>query len=98
MGWTHNLSSRMVNELRVGFNRLNVDFGTNTLGTVPGANASRYRVSFRSRFMFRVRPDAFPCCMGTATNLPQSRIVNTWQAQDNWNFVVGKHTFKAGVN
>ena len=36
--------------------------------------------------------------MGTATNLPQSRIVNTWQAQDNWNFVMGKHTFKAGVN
>ena len=35
VGWTHNLSSRMVNELRVGFNRLNVDFGSNTLGTVP---------------------------------------------------------------
>ncbi len=24
--------------------------------------------------------------------------MNTWQAQDNWNFVMGKHTFKAGVN
>ena len=23
---------------------------------------------------------------------PQGRIVNTWQAQDNWNMVVGKHT------
>ena len=24
--------------------------------------------------------------------------MNTWQAQDNWNFVMGKHTLKAGVN
>ena len=36
--------------------------------------------------------------IGAATNLPQSRIVNTWQGQDNWNFVMGKHTLKAGVN
>ena len=35
VGWTHNLSSRMVNEARVGFNRLNVDFGGNSLGTFP---------------------------------------------------------------
>jgi len=35
---------------------------------------------------------------GAATNLPQQRIVNTWQAQDNWNWVLGKHQIKAGVN
>jgi hypothetical protein len=91
-GWTHNLSSRMVNELRVGFNRLNVDFGGNTLGTVPTADqvgTAVARITFRTPGFLSV---------GTATNLPQSRIVNTWQAQDNWNFVMGKHTFKAGVN
>jgi hypothetical protein len=92
VGWTHNLSSRMVNELRVGFNRLNVDFGGNTLGTVPTADqvgTAVPRITFRGSTFLGV---------GTATNLPQSRIVNTWQAQDNWNFVMGKHTFKAGVN
>jgi hypothetical protein len=91
-GWTHNLSSRMVNELRVGFNRLNVDFGGNTLGTVPTADqvgSAVARITFRTPGFLAV---------GTANNLPQSRIVNTWQAQDNWNFVMGKHTFKAGVN
>ena len=36
--------------------------------------------------------------IGAATNLPQSRVVNTWQLQDNWNWVLGKHTVKAGVN
>ncbi|HYX53384.1 MAG TPA: TonB-dependent receptor, partial [Candidatus Limnocylindrales bacterium] len=113
VGWTHNLSTRMVNELRVGFNRLNVDFGTNTIGTVPsGGNLDQglARISFRFPSGFDCNGSALgaPCtvplpnigymAIGTATNLPQFRIVNTWQAQDNWNFVMGKHTFKAGVN
>ncbi len=44
------------------------------------------------------QPGVSNLAIGPANNLPQLRIVNTWQAQDNWNFVVGKHTFKAGVN
>jgi hypothetical protein len=94
VGWTHNLSSRMVNEARVGFNRLNVDFGGNSLGTVPTANAVDQAVT---RVTFN-QPGVANLAIGAATNLPQSRIVNTWQAQDNWNFVMGKHTLKAGVN
>jgi len=110
VGWTHNLSSRMVNEARVGFNRLNVDFGTNTIGTVPSAGSvdqAVARVTFRfpsaflapgTNFTGQFFPNDSFLGIGTATNLPQSRIVNTWQAQDNWNWVVGKHTFKAGLN
>jgi Carboxypeptidase regulatory-like domain len=110
LGWTHNLSSRMVNEARVGFDRLNVDFGTNTIGTVPSAgqvDQAVARVTFRfpsaflspgTNFTSPFFPNDPFLGIGTATNLPQSRIVNTWQAQDNWNYVVGKHTFKAGVN
>ncbi len=92
VGWTHNLSSKMVNEARVGFNRLNVDFGGNSIGTVPTAGNvgdAVTRITFSATGFMAV---------GAATNLPQSRIVNTWQAQDNWNYVAGKHTFKAGVN
>lgn len=92
VGWTRNLSSRMVNEARVGFNRLNVDFGGNSLGTVPTADGVDQAVT---RVTFQAVGFA---AIGAATNLPQSRIVNTWQAQDNWNFVMGKHTLKAGVN
>ena len=94
VGWTRNLSSRMVNEARVGFNRLNVDFGGNSLGTVPTADRvdqAVTRVTFSQAGVSNM-------AIGAATNLPQSRIVNTWQAQDNWNFVMGKHTLKAGVN
>jgi hypothetical protein len=93
-GDTFNISSRMVNEARVGFSRLNVDFGGNSLGTVPTADHVDQAVT---RVTFNGAGTNFTP-IGAATNLPQSRIVNSWQLQDNWNYVVGKHTLKAGVN
>ena len=32
ISWTHNLSAHMVNEARISFGRLNVEFGGNTIG------------------------------------------------------------------
>lgn len=89
---THNFSSRMVNEVRLGFDRLNVQFGGNTIGTEPTtANilSAVSQISFQN-----------PNFLGYGVNsaLPQGRVVNTWQAQDNWNYVLGKHSLKAGVN
>jgi hypothetical protein len=103
LSWTHNLSKSMVNEARVSFDRLNVDFGGNSFGTVPTGHSLDEGVA---QVLFRLPTCSFtgefPCIpfmsIGTATNLPQFRIVNTWQAQDNWNLVLGKHTLKAGVN
>ncbi|HTC95693.1 MAG TPA: carboxypeptidase regulatory-like domain-containing protein [Terriglobales bacterium] len=93
LSWSHNLSAHMVNEARVSFGRLNVDFGGNSIGNPlePG-----------SKNVF----DAFPnvsfsgggVSIGPATNFPQGRMQNTWQAQDNWNYVLGRHQFKAGIN
>jgi len=94
IGDTHNFSSKMVNELRAGFNRLNVDFGGNSLNTVPTADRVDQAVT---RITFN-QPGISFLAVGAATNLPQSRIVNTWQVQDNWNYAMGKHTLKAGVN
>ncbi len=94
VGDTFNITSKMVNDFRVGFNRLNVDFGGNSLGTVPTADGVNQAVT---RITFNGAGTNF-LSVGAATNLPQSRIVNTWQAQDNWNWVLGKHSIKAGVN
>jgi hypothetical protein len=91
VSWTHNLSSHMVNEARVSFGRLNVQFGGNAFGNeVTTGNL----LQGLSNVAFTGPELGF----GPATNLPQGRIVNTWQAQDNWNYVHGKHQFKAGVN
>jgi hypothetical protein len=92
IGDTHNFTSHMVNEGRIAFSRLNVEFGGNNIGnTLPDAGQltnALTRIDFSSTFS----------SIGPATNLPQARIVNTWQAQDNFNYVMGRHTFKAGVN
>lgn len=90
--WTHNFSPRMVNEARVGFTRLNLQFGggLNPFEPVP----SRLDQAF-TNITFQAGGGL---SIGPATNLPQARLVNSWQAQDNWNYVLGKHALKAGVN
>lgn len=93
VSWTHNFGARMVNELRGSYSRLNVEFGGNTIGnTLPVAgqlNTALANISFNT---------PADVGFGPANNLPQQRIVNTWQGQDNWNYVLGKHTIKAGAN
>jgi hypothetical protein len=93
LSWTHNFSSRMVNELRVGFDRLNVGFGGNNIG-----NAFEPTASNLDNALTNVSFSNATLGFGPATNLPELRIVNTWQAQDNWNYVLGRHQLKAGVN
>jgi hypothetical protein len=92
--WTHNFGTHMVNELRASFGRLNVEFGGNSIGnSLPGAtqlDQALANITFNN-------PNT-NLGFGPATNLPQQRIVNTWQGQDNWNYVMGKHQIKAGVN
>lgn len=89
---THNFSSRMVNEARVSFSRLGVEFGGGFNPFLPVAgelDQALTNITFQTGSGLSIGP---------ATNLPQSRLVNTWQAQDNWNYVLGKHALKAGVN
>jgi hypothetical protein len=91
MSWTHNFSSHMVNESRIAFGRLNVGFGGNSIGNTdptPGnLQQALAAITITGGLGF-----------GPAKNLPQARIVNTWQAQDNWNYVLGRHQLKSGVN
>ena len=93
LSWTHNLTSRIVNEARGSFGRTNVEFGGNTIGntepTAQNLDQGVANVLFSSAGLLG---------FGPATNLPQGRIVNTYQAQDNFNWVAGKHQIKAGVN
>lgn len=92
LSWTHKITNQMLNELRLNVGRQNVQFGGNTLGTVPlqGALESGLaNVSFQNSSLLG---------FGPATNMPQGRIVNTYQVQDNWSYIRGSHQLKAGVN
>jgi len=93
MDWTHQINNHMVNDLRLTYGRIRVEFGGNTIGnTVPGQSQLENAVT---DVIFL---DTTLGGYGPATNAPQGRIVNTYQIQDNWTDVVGKHTLKAGVN
>src|SRR5712672_315670 len=90
--WVRTLSSRMTNEVRASYGRINVQFGGNSLGTVPSQGnigQALARISFNGTANLG---------FGPATNEPQGRIVNTYQAQDNWSYFRGRHGLKAGVN
>jgi hypothetical protein len=94
LSWTHNINAHMVNEARVSFGRSNVEFGGSSVSgaaepTAQALDQAVTNVIFRASGLLG---------FGANTAFPQQRIVNTWQAQDNWNWVLGRHQIKAGVN
>jgi hypothetical protein len=91
--WTHTFSNRFLNELRVGYTRNNVQFGGNTLGTVPTTNGiagALTSVAFQSPSLLGYGPPS--------ANFPQGRIVSTYQLQDNFSYTMGRHQLKWGAN
>jgi hypothetical protein len=91
--WVRTISARMSNEFRASYGRVNFTFGGNSIGnTVPPAgqiDQALANVLFTSTSLLQ---------FGPLTNLPQGRIVNTYQGQDNWSWFLGRHSLKAGVN
>ena len=91
--WTHTFSNRFLNELRAGYSRATVQFGGNTLGTVPTINdvgGALTSVAFTNGALLGYGPPS--------SNFPQGRIVNSYQLQDNLSFTMGRHQLKWGAN
>ena len=91
--WSHTHSARQVNDFRLSYGRITVQFGGNGFGnTIPIPQqlpTALTNVSFL---------DPSIQAFGPPTNFPSGRIVNTYQVQDNWNYFKGRHQIKAGVN
>jgi hypothetical protein len=91
--WIRNLTTHMANEFRASYGRINVDFGSNSLGnTIPPQQQIDQGLT---NIVFA---DPSLLGIGPPTNLPQGRIVNTYQFQDNWTYFHGRNSYKAGVN
>lgn len=92
LSWTRNLSSNMVNEARLSYGRLTVEFGGNGIGnTIPDQGQI-------DQALTNITIGGGIASFGPATNAPQGRIVNTYQFQDNWTYIRGRHQIKAGAN
>lgn len=89
---THTFTPTMVNDFRVSFGRNNIEFGGNTSGTLPPA--SDLTNALTNVAISQPGFDGW----GPPTNIPQQRILSTWQGQDNWSWIQGKSQWTAGVN
>ncbi|HXE90806.1 MAG TPA: TonB-dependent receptor [Terriglobales bacterium] len=85
--WVRNWTNTFVNQFRFSYSRAFFGFtgGSDPNCTVETINQCPFSVAITGR------PS-----MGHATNLPQDRLVNNSQWQDNASWVIGKHTLKFG--
>ncbi len=99
--FTSQISNTAVNEVRFLFNRLSVIFGggcEGLKGCVPHPDQigeTFTRINFPG-----VASDAGSPLqsIGTATNLPQGRVVTVYQFLDNFSKTMGRHQMKFGVD
>lgn len=96
---THVFSPRAVNEFRFGYNRLRQIRTSENGGEDVGGGLGIRGISTNPR------DAAFPAfrvtgfdSIGDGTQLPQGRADNTFHFVDNFSFVAGKHTLKAGLD
>jgi len=87
LDWTRTFSNQLVNQLRYSFSRAGFGFEGGSFPTCTQANifACPTGITLQSGVAF-----------GIQNNLPQGRIINNTQVQDNASLVRGRHTFKIG--
>jgi outer membrane receptor protein involved in Fe transport len=87
----YQLSPRVVNETRFSYSRLRVDFGGNQLGNIPSSTSA-------DQALVGVNQPAGFLAFGVQNNLPQGRLNDNYQFQNNISLVLGRHSLKAGVD
>jgi len=88
LDYTRTFSSRLVNQVRFSYERIGVAFEAGAFPFCLQSNLSACPtfVQFQDASM----------TLGIPNNLPQGRLVNNSQWQDNASFLKGRHTFKFG--
>ncbi|HMD87019.1 MAG TPA: carboxypeptidase-like regulatory domain-containing protein [Terriglobia bacterium] len=103
--WNHTFGTNMINEARVGYNRL----GFNTINPVKPVLPSTVgfdinpqsgpsRAGLPCIDMNSYEPPSGACEFGFSYQGPQPRIDQTYQVSDNFTWITGPHTFKLGFD
>lgn len=85
---TRNFTPRSTNEFRFNYGRLGVFFSGGDTEPFGNIRENLSRMNLPAGFLD----------FGLQTNLPQFRMVNNYQYQDNFTVTKGKHTFKMGID
>lgn len=88
LDWVHTFNSNLLNQARYSFSRAGFGFEG---GSFPGCTRANINncptnISFQTQFL----------SFGMQNNLPQGRLINNTQVQDNASYFRGRHTFKFG--
>ena len=90
--WVRTITERQTNEFRASYGRENFGFGGNSIGnTVPTATSLTDALA-------SVSIGSGNLTFGPNNTSPQGRIINSYQFQDNWTYIRGRHALKAGIN
>lgn len=100
--WIHQINNTMVNDARVTYNKINVEFGggctTGTPGCIPGpAEIGSALANITFPVALGVTKGVALATIGPATNLPQGRIGKVYQYADNLSWTKGRHSFLFGA-
>ncbi len=91
--WRRVVSTRTTNEFRASYGRLDAQYGGNSIGnTVPRSD------QLDGALASIVFSDPSLLSWGVPLFYPQGRVVSTYQIQDNWMHLVGRHSMKAGFD
>ena len=88
LDWSRTISNQMVNQVRYSFSRAGFGFEG---GSFPGCTQANI-----SACPMGISLPASLVSFGMQNNLPQGRIINNTQVQDNASYLHGRHTFKFG--
>ncbi len=101
LSYTRIVSPSMVNEVRLGFSRLNViatPFAEEWYGTKYGINIPRPddRITGLPQFTFGGRLGY--TALGESQSAPTQKIGENWQVLENFTWIRASHTLKAGID
>jgi outer membrane receptor protein involved in Fe transport len=95
LDWTRTWTNTILDQNRFSYSRVNFGFegGAHPDCTITSVNNCPPQISFGAP-----APGATPVdtLFGVATNLPQGRIINVYQYQNNANWQRGRHSIKVG--
>ncbi|HXH49772.1 MAG TPA: carboxypeptidase-like regulatory domain-containing protein [Terriglobia bacterium] len=103
LNWTHIFSGNVLNEARVGYNRLNYNSVNPTTVVQPsdvGFTGIKPQIPSGAGVpcIDITGYESGACAFGFSYNGPQPRIDQTYQVTDNFSWVKGRHTMKFGFD